>query len=100
MKMQGRPARVPSPWIERKISAIVMTPLLAPTRGFPALAPLNKNHRRDHRDRRRRKTKWLQRIPQPMKHVDVTQPHGNRRQNDDEESTVHGKKILLSPVGR
>jgi hypothetical protein len=57
--MQGRPARVPSPWIERKISVIVMMFLSAPGRDLPALAPLNENHRRDHHNRSTYKTKWF-----------------------------------------
>src|ERR1700693_360968 len=98
--MQGRPARVPSPWIDRKISVIVMTLLMAPRRDFSALAPLNKNDGRDNHDRRRYKTKWLQLIPKPTKHEDIAEPHGNGRQNDDEERAVHGKKIQSRPVGR
>src|ERR1700682_6369110 len=87
--MQGRPARVPAPWIERKISAMVMMPLAAPGRGFSTLAPLDKNHRRDNYNRRHHKPKWLDCIPKPMKHEDVAQSHGNGRQNDDEKGTVH-----------
>jgi hypothetical protein len=92
-KMQGRPARVPSPWIDRKISVIVMMPLTAPARSLSALAPLNQNHRRDNHNRRTHKTKWLQRKSKPMKHKNVAQPYGHRRQNDDEERAVHGKKM-------
>jgi len=36
--MHGKPARVLSPWIDRKISLITMS-LAAPPRGFAALAP-------------------------------------------------------------
>src|ERR1700686_3221579 len=84
-KMQGRPARVPSPWIERKISAIVMMPLVAPARGFSIFAPLDKKHRRGNHNRRHHKTKWLQHEPQIMEHEEVAQAHGDGRQNDDEE---------------
>src|ERR1700693_6382484 len=93
--MQGRPARVPSPWIDRKISVIVMTLLMAPMRAFSALASLNKNDRRDNHDRRRYKTRWLQHIPKLTKHEDIAQPHGNGRQKDDEERAVHGKKYPI-----
>src|SRR5579864_5044747 len=93
--MQGRPARVPSPWIDRKISVIVMTLLMAPRRGFSTLSPLNKNDRRDNHDRRPEEAKWFQLISKPTKHQDVAQPHGNGRQNDDEERAVHGKKYPI-----
>jgi hypothetical protein len=74
---------VPSPWIERKISVTVSIALAAPARGFSALAPLNQYHRRNNYNCRAYKTEWLQRIPKPMKHENVAQPHGNGRQNDD-----------------
>jgi hypothetical protein len=70
-----------------------MMPLTAPTRRFPALAPLNQNHRRDNHNRSNYKTEWLQSKPQPMKHEDVAEPHGNGRQNDDEERAIHGKNV-------
>lgn len=93
--MQGRPARVPSPWIDRNISVMVMTLLLAPGRGFSALAPMNQNDRRDKYNRRREEAKWFQLISKPTKHEDVAQPHGDGRQEDDEERAVHGKKYPI-----
>src|SRR6202035_1201898 len=86
-KIQGRPARVPSPWIERKISVIVMIALTISVLGFSALASLNQDHCRDNHNRRPHKTKWLQRKSKPMKHEEVSKPHSNGRQNDDEEGT-------------
>jgi hypothetical protein len=83
--MHGRPARVPSPWIDRKISVIVNMPLTASARSFAAPAPLNQKDRSNNHNRRANKTEWLQGKPEPMKHEEVAQPHGDGRNNHDEE---------------
>lgn len=49
------------------------------------LVPLNQNHRRNDYDRRSHKAKRVQRESAPMKQKNVPDPHGDGRNNDDEE---------------
>jgi hypothetical protein len=66
-----------------------------PARGLPTLVPLDQNHRDNRHHRRRDKPEWLQHEPQPMKHEEVADSHGDGGQNDDEERAIHGKTIVL-----
>jgi hypothetical protein len=87
--MQGRPARVLSPWIDRNISEITMS-LSGPARGFfLALMAIYNNDREYGHQAGRDKAKGLESVPEPVKHEDVAECHGNRRQYDDEKATIH-----------
>lgn len=75
-----------------KIScAAVIMPLPAPASVFAFLISVDQNHRRDNQYCRRYETEWFQGIPEPVKRQNITESHGNSRQNDDEERAVHRK---------
>jgi hypothetical protein len=71
--------------MERNISEMIMTPLSAPARRFPAPAPLHHNHCADNYSGCGHKTEWFQGIPEPVKHQQVAEAHGNGRNDHDEE---------------
>jgi hypothetical protein len=62
--MQGRPARVLSPWIDRNISVITIS-LAVPARRFAALVPVNQNHRGNSDEAGHNEAKRLNLVPQP-----------------------------------
>jgi len=86
--MHGKPACVLSPWIDRKISVMIMN-LPAPARALAALVPLHEDNRRDRRNSGHYKSKWLQLIPQPSQNEYVADAYSDRGQNNNEERSVH-----------
>lgn len=67
--------------------------LSVPARMLSPFVPLHQDHRRDDHDRRSHEAKRIQRKSAPMKHKKVADPHGDGRQNDDEEGAVHGESF-------
>lgn len=53
------------------------------------VVPLHQDHCRNDDHRRPHEAKRIQRKPAPMKHKKVADPHGDGRQNDDEERAIH-----------
>jgi len=59
--------------------------LPVPTGCFSSLAPLNQKNGRDYQDGRADKAERLEDNPQPVKHEQIAEAHGDGRHNDDEE---------------
>jgi hypothetical protein len=59
------------------------------SRGLAALVHLYKNHRRDRPDSSHDKPERLQLVSEPSQYKNVSEAHQDRRNNNDEEGTIH-----------
>jgi hypothetical protein len=68
--------------------------LAAAPRRFAALLPLNKNNGGNGPESSHHKTKRLKLIAEPPKHEEVAKRHGDPRNENNEERTVHRNRQI------